>query len=303
MLIIEPVKQFLVERHLNNPSDTGTYYCKAVITNSLSGVVIDTFNLTDNGGKYFSKSWVTPNDPSGTGLQITISTTVYDDSGYTTESVVYGTDKTSYIVRALAGTRLFGGYAGPGGRTGGEVDYNRIQKMINDAVKQIVIPEQKEYDDSEVRKGVASTHVSLAEIIQEGLLNITQEIKSAIKEIDKSDEVIEKILSSKEINAIKDLPRQFEKAEMSDEELHATIDEFLKNQEKKNSEFKDGLKKILTEMSTNMEEFNDKAEEVMGRPVNVVFNSRPEGDKRQKIKEQDVDEKRMGSINQLLNGY
>lgn len=148
-MIIAPQKQFLIERHLNNPSDTATYYCRATIINSVTGATIDSFNLTDNGGKYFSKLWITPADVSGSGLQITISTTVYDDSGYSTESVVYGTSKQTYIVKDLAGARLFGGYAGPGDRTP-SVDYEKIKRIVLEIIKGI--PPADKYDDSKIHE-------------------------------------------------------------------------------------------------------------------------------------------------------
>lgn len=238
MLILEPVKQFLVSRHLNNPSDTGTYYCKATISNSITGATIDSFNLTNNGSKYFSKSWMTPNDSSGTGLQITISITAYDDSGYTVESVVYGTDKKDYIVRSLAGSRVFGGYAGPGR---GDFDYEKIANILLEKVKGgIKIPEQKEYDDS---------------LILDELDVIKNKIES-LPQKDRTDDVVRKILASSEFKLLRSLPSGFKDAEKSDDELHSYIESFLKKLDKDSKEFKDGISQSMTDVLSN--EFKSK---------------------------------------------
>ncbi len=289
MLIIAPVKPFLVDKHLNNPSDTGTYYCRATITNSISGVVLATFNLTDYGNKYFAKEWVTPNDASGTGLQITVSITVYDDAGYTTESVVYGTDKVTYIVRDLAGTRVMGGYAGPGGRggVGTNIDYSLIKRMIDEAVAKIVIPEQKEfeqekYDDS-------SIHDRLDEI-ENCILVLNEKPEPE----DKSEEVVEKILSAPEFKLLRELPEGFKEAEKSDDELHAFIKDFT---EEINAKIENNNKELL-------EIVGDKLDEIIDRPVPIEFSVK----KSDKFSERPEPKEKLPTpremaISKLINGY
>lgn len=138
-MIIAPLKQFLVDLQLNNPSDTDTHYVRAVIKNAVSGVIIDTINLTDNGSGYFSKLWTTPADQSGTGLQIKIFKTVYDDSGYTSQSLVYGTVLENYIVRDLPGLRsTFGGAAA----TSSSISYEEIEKIIRKVLEELPQPEK-----------------------------------------------------------------------------------------------------------------------------------------------------------------
>lgn len=316
MLIIEPVKQFLVERHLNNPSDLATYYCKATITNSITGVVIDSFNLTNNGNKYFSKVWQTPNDASGTGLQITISVTAYEDSGYTTESVVYGTEKTTYIVRSLAGSRIFGGYAGQGRDQRTEIDYKKIEKMIFDAVQGIRIPEQKEYDDSIV-------------------LDELDSIKNSVKGIpDRSQEIISAIRFSPEFKTLKNVVSGFKEAEKSDDELHSFVEKVVQQiakdtdnfkgemtkemasvvmEEFKNKviqdlidtatfEFRNNIKKTMTEAT---KELSSKMEEIMSRsiPIKLTLNDKNGEDMTAKREPKQVESPHANTISQLLNGY
>lgn len=292
-MIIAPVKKFLVDFKINNPSDLDTHYVRAVIKNAISGAVIATLNLTDNGSGYFSKEWMTPNDPTGNGLQVSVMTTVYDDSGYTSESLVYGSTLERYIIRDLASPRLGIGGAGSGMREG--VDYKQLEKIVRKVVSELVkfpeikFPEQilpEVYNDSK---------------LVESLGRIQKMIPPP--SVDRADEVIKKILNSKEIKAVEELPGKFEQAEVSDTRLHERLDKFLEDQESKDKEFKDSLGKILKGMAVDMEEFNDKVDEIMSKPVNVTFNTRAESDKREKLKEEAIDGKRKRSIEQLINGY
>lgn len=132
MLTIAPIKPFLVDYKINNPSDSSTYYVRAVIKNSVSGATLATLNLTDNGSKYFSYTWTTPPDMSGTGLQVTIFKTVYTDSGYTTESEIYGTTVENYIVRDVATRNL---QTGASGKSLGKKDIEEVvQKVLSESL-------------------------------------------------------------------------------------------------------------------------------------------------------------------------
>lgn len=307
MLIISPSKQFVIERHLNNPSDTNTYYCKAVVTNTLTGEVLQTINLTDNGGLYYTGKWVTPGDPSGTGLQVTVSTTIYTDAGYTTVSVVYGTEKDSYIVQFIPGVR---GVGVASGYQAEAVDYKKMEstmrKVVGDMVK---IPETKmpeQYDDSNVMDLLSTVHDIVSKI------NIPK---------DKSDEIVSKITNHpnfanlskigdlperlkslmvipKQLESVIKLADKFEQAEKSDDNLHAEIQGFLSDQKDERTAFYKQLKDILTQVMKDVTDFNSKADEIVNRPLNVVFSSRPQGsNQEQKPK---IPSERSSAISKLL---
>ena len=203
-MIIAPQKQFLVDLKINNPSDTDTYYVRALIKNSVTGATINTLNLTDNGSKYFSYLWVTPADVSGNGLQITILKTVYTDSGYTNESPIYGTILENYIVRDLPRTSL-GALSGQSGGASGRIDYEKIRQMILEALAslpKLEIPEVnfdvaiqaiKEYDQSAGRR----------------LVDVEDWIASRIQDISAENlKVIEKLV----VNKLEELTGSFSNA-------------------------------------------------------------------------------------------
>ncbi len=253
-MLIAPLKSFLVERFLNNPSDSGTYYCRAIITNSLTGAVLATLNLNDNGGKYFSYPWTTPADLSGTGLQITISITVYDDSGYSTESVVYGTDKKGYIVRDLAGSRAFGGYAGQGTRTEKieKIDYKKIKVLLLEAIKEgVEFPDfPKSYDDSELRNIVSSVHGS-------------------VKSLPTVEQIISSLISTPEFSNLKTiltLSDRFKQTETSHENLHKNVSDSMESSDSKMTFFRKQLDELVRGA---VQKLHELIEEKMNQPVTV----------------------------------
>lgn len=138
---INPQSTLSIVRQLSDPSDSGTYYVQAVVRNSATGTTLETINLTDNTGQRFTGSYQTPADGSGTGLYIDITTTVYTDSGYTTESTNYGIDCQTYFVHQQW-NHAFGIGAG------GEVNYDKIRSIVNDEItnrEQYVPPAQRDY--------------------------------------------------------------------------------------------------------------------------------------------------------------
>lgn len=130
---LHPREKFVITRQLQNPYITDTFYVRAVIRNSRTGTTIDTLDLVDQTGQRFTKEWLVPADPSGLGFYISIVTSVYDDSGYTTKTQNYGDEETTYLVQDRY-------IWNPNYPVGADIDYKRIKKMIDDAVKNIVIP-------------------------------------------------------------------------------------------------------------------------------------------------------------------
>jgi hypothetical protein len=133
---LHPREQFTITRQLNDPAIVTTFYVRAVIRNAKTDTVIDTVNLTDKTGQRFTKQWLVPADPSGQGFWISIVTSVYTDNGYTTKSTDYGDEACSYLVQERY---VFN----PNYPVGPDIDYKRIKKMIDEAIKKIEIPEQQ----------------------------------------------------------------------------------------------------------------------------------------------------------------
>lgn len=135
---LNPRENFVIARGLEDPSDSTTYYLQAVIRNALTDAIIDTVNLTDNGNRRFTKSWQAPADVSGNGLYILVTISVYTDAGYSVRSGNYGDSFTEYLVQNRLTIATVGG--GSGGDSP-DIDYKKIQTMINSAVAGIKIPQ------------------------------------------------------------------------------------------------------------------------------------------------------------------
>lgn len=123
----------MIIRKLGDHTDSTTYYVRAVVRNSISGAIITTINLTNAGDRRFYKLYEVPADVSGQGFYIDIETSVYSDSGYTTKASGYSDELEQYLV--------FNRVNSGGGGGGVDVDYPKIQKMLNTAIKSI--PEVK----------------------------------------------------------------------------------------------------------------------------------------------------------------
>lgn len=207
MNIVHPLKQILIDYQIQNVFDVTTYYVRAVIKNSITGNVLATVNLSDNGNQYFSALWTAPNDFSGTGLQLSVFTTVYTDASYTTISANYGTTLDTYIVRAIP-TTILGGFAnGPTWENkGSPMDLSEIRKIIREETKtdeitpvslkeilarvssiekkivppkDVVFPQTKDYSDE-----IARVHRLIAEVPTRGELSqLEQTIAASLESI------------------------------------------------------------------------------------------------------------------------
>lgn len=121
---LQPQEIFTVVRQLHDWSDTDTNYVQAVIRNARTDELLATLNLTDKGSRRFSKTWQVKADPSGLGFYITITTTVFTDSGYTTKNSNYGEEMNTYLVDERKRNL--------GGSGGNDVDYKKIRDIFKE---------------------------------------------------------------------------------------------------------------------------------------------------------------------------
>ncbi len=138
MLTLRTAGNFTVVRQISNHLDTDTNYVRAVIRNAYTDVIIDTLDLTDRTGQRFSKNWRVPGDPSGEGFYISIVTSVYSDSGYTTKNANYGDEENTYLVADREGA-LRGGGSG--------VDARTVRRIIQEEIAKIEKPEKVEFPE------------------------------------------------------------------------------------------------------------------------------------------------------------
>lgn len=85
--------------------------------------------MVDRGdGHRFTYNWQVPSDSSGAGHYISITTSVYTDSGYTTKAENYADVYSIYLVQERMNPILAGG----GG--GADIDYKRVRKIVEEVV-------------------------------------------------------------------------------------------------------------------------------------------------------------------------
>ena len=170
MIQLRPSEQFTIVRQLDDPFDTTTYYVRAVVRNLSDDSVLETINLTDNGSQRFSKAWSVVSDNTGDGRWISITTTVYTNSGYTTKSESYREQAETYLVQErwnpFKHRNLFGG--------GADVDYKRIRKIITEELSNAHIEEFAKMATTEFIRPLTKTLGDLTEQVE----NITELIQS-----------------------------------------------------------------------------------------------------------------------------
>jgi len=285
-VIIQPQRQFLIDIKLNNPSDTATKYVGVVIKNSVSGVVLDTFSLTDNGSNYFSKLWMAPADPTGTGTQITITKTVYDDAGMTQESLVYGTTVETYIVRELAGNRPLLGSGVSSGKAK-EIDYKTIEEIVRRVIAEIKMPEFKETDLSEFRE-----HFEKNKDLKEHFEGFKEELGKITAQEPK--------LSKEYLTKINLIIEKYDEIEDSNEKLSEKIEEKFEEYNEKIEEIKECFENHITGMTKTIEEISEKPVYVELPPQTKAVREKKEEPK-EKSEEDKKKEEEENELKEKLN--
>lgn len=128
---IFPQQNFTIVRQIADHTDVAIYYVRAVVRNAFTDDIIATLDLDSKGSQRYKKDWHVPADRSGQGTWISIVTSVYEDSGYTTKSSLYGDEESSHLILARNNTS-----SGGGGMRGGS---NLSIRDIKDAVREVVI--------------------------------------------------------------------------------------------------------------------------------------------------------------------
>ena len=164
MLTLRTSGNFTVVRQIANHLDSDTNYVRAVIRNAYTDATLDTLDLTDKGSQRFSKNWRVPGDPSGEGFYISIVTSVYSDSGYTTKNANYGDEENTYLVADREGA-LRGGGSG--------VDARTVRRIISEELDKLPKPEKVEMPEME----------KMPEMKWDTVLSAINELKVALKPI------------------------------------------------------------------------------------------------------------------------
>lgn len=207
-MTLQPGENFVITHQIGDHTDTATYYVQAVIRNARTDETLDTVKLTDRGNQRFSKEWQVPQDPSGQGFYISITTTVYSDSNYSTKSALYSEEQERLLIQARMNPNL--GY----GSSGSDIDYKKIKKLISEEVKSI-----KDSFPKRVKITDQTEIVNILNAIKEA---IPPKEKDDTKEMKRFDNIDEAIASVEK--AIESLSKE-EKREKEVEEIKKAIED------------------------------------------------------------------------------
>ncbi len=297
MLIIEPGSQFLISYKVNNPSDPATYYVQSKVYNAISGALLNTVNLTDNGSKFYSKIWVAPSDGTQNGLQVYILTTVYTDAAFTTESPIYGTSLDNYIVRHLASQNL-------GGFTRG-LDNSDIEAIVSRLFEKTPKAEAPaKYDDSELHRRINGIET----IMNDGFFRHGENLKSSEENL-KSEIVRTHESSVSEISQsiqeqLKSINPRLDRLEERSDERHMAN---IHHHEETHSSIKDlasdkSLHEKIEEHEKSSDSRHEEVKEKLSEPV--VIKARREKEKKvepeQEPKPDNTEERRM-TVKKLIS--
>lgn len=164
-----------------NLLDDTTYYVRAVVRDVRTETVLDTIDLDSLGGGRYSAFWNVAQDPTGQGREIEIERTIYEDSGYTQVSGIYGRWLERYTILALLN---FGGTGGRGTSVTFDYKYiiNELDRRQEARINQLLaaLPKQEKFDLSQVMVEFGDVKKSLKERLQD-LLNIETKAKALQK--------------------------------------------------------------------------------------------------------------------------
>lgn len=161
---LSPREKFTIVRGLEDHTVATVFYVRATIRNAKTDALLDTVNLTNSGdNQRYSVEYTAPLDSTGQGTWIVITTSVYTDSGYTTKSTTYGDKYDEYLVQERFNASTSFNNAG----MGADIDYKRIQKMIDEVrplpQKEIIIPE---VDTQSILNNLVAVREMLATMMQ-----------------------------------------------------------------------------------------------------------------------------------------
>lgn len=202
---LHPRETFTIVRQIEDPTDPTTLYVQATIRNAKTDALLATLQLEDKGSQRFTKNWQVPADVSGQGFWISIVTTVYTDSGYSTRSPNYGEREQSWLIQQR---EVFNpNYPIP---TGPDISYKKIESIVESVVEAKLKPlkEKKEEKRPDLEKAIRDLEDVIMRAIREkkepqdvdlkpvvkGVNDLKAEVKSILaKVIEGNEEVVEEL--------------------------------------------------------------------------------------------------------------
>lgn len=246
---LKPQQYFTVVRQIENHTDSSTYYVQAVIRNAYTDVILATLNLDSKGSQRFSKSWLVPADASGQGFYISIVTSVYTDSGYTTKSENYGDAEQTHLVADLPGTANFG--RGGGGVSG--IDSRTLRRILKEELEALK-EEEKEVEE----KPEPEPMVMRWDDVLEAIKGLETSLKPETPEKVNLDPVIKGMVALSKMIEDKEVTPETDLTQIVD-----SINELKDSVEINQQQVMDTVQTIGEELSGTLNELPAKVEEIV----------------------------------------
>lgn len=159
---LEPREFFTIARQIADHTDSTTYFVRAVVRNARTDALLETVDLTDQGSQRFSKEYQVPADTSGLGFYISITSSVYTDSGFTTKSENYGDEANIYLVQQR-NQNLGGGHSV-------FTDFGKMKEILDVGIADTIdkIPKEEKQD----------VHSIIHSIVGAGIAELKEEFRS-----------------------------------------------------------------------------------------------------------------------------
>lgn len=181
MFTLQPRETLPLVRVLTDPTDSTTYYVRAVVRNAKTLVTLTTLTLTDNGNRIFSNNYLVPADPSGRGFFIAVTTQVFTDAGMTTPSAYNDETETYVIYDRMSFAHAISNYLGAQlAGDGLDIDYKKIGKMLAEISTESLAKILKEIET--VKKAVKDSETEKTDL--EPVLSAISEVKNAVQDLD-----------------------------------------------------------------------------------------------------------------------
>lgn len=276
-MILIPATSFPITWSKQNLADSTTYYVKAVIRDVRTETILATILLTDLGNGRFSGTWNVPQDGSGFGRPVEIEKTVYEDSGYTQVSGIYGRWLDRYLIYNIAprSPATTGGY---GGHSAG-IDYAKLKELIRETIKEeIEKPEPVEKVDLSPVLSSISVFTEVIEELQSRLLQVETKERNDTKVFDAAIADLKKVVIGVQKDLIgtkSDMKSVADKTLSTFSDMHAKATQsFSTTLEKKIAHDLDQAhQKIQQSVGESMDKFSAKIEDFMKKPLSVSFSN------------------------------
>ena len=258
MIQLRPTEKFVITRQLSSPRDTNTYFVRAFVRNALDDTLLDTIDLDDKTDQRFRGTWEVVADGSGEGFYITITTKVYTDSGFTTESNRYARLENEYLVQERFNHNVHMAFGG-----GSDIDYKKIAKIVKEEIagKELVVNLES------VITALQETQRMINDITipETDLKSLTEFIK-LISENSKSD-ILKELKDDSGIKS-KDIKELIKAIKMPVTDLSGLSSALERLQELTSSLNGQSLESIKQMIDSNTEIFNEKITKTVNEELN-----------------------------------